>query len=80
MLCEGSPLLLYTPWGPVTPTGMYQGVCRLGRCPVGCPVGRRGARWGFPIASGLDNEHQCRAQLWYLIWAMMEHRMCNDGA
>ena len=75
MLCEGSPLLLYTPWGPVTPTGMYQGVCRLGRCRV-VPGG---ARWaGFPIASGLDNEHQCRAQLWYLIWAMMGHRMCND--
>ena len=29
MLCEGSPLLFYTPWGPVTPMGMYQGARRL---------------------------------------------------
>ena len=29
MLCEGSPLLFYTPWGPVTPMGMYRGARRL---------------------------------------------------
>ena len=29
MLCEGSPLLFYTPWGPVTPMGMYRGAPRL---------------------------------------------------
>ena len=29
MLCEGSPLLFHTPWGPVTPLGMYQGARRL---------------------------------------------------
>ena len=29
MLCEGSPLLFYTPWGPVTPLGMYRGARRL---------------------------------------------------
>ena len=26
---EGSPLLFYTPWGPVTPMGMYRGAPRL---------------------------------------------------
>ena len=31
MLCEGSPLFLYTAWGPVAPTGMYQGALRLTR-------------------------------------------------
>ena len=34
MLCEGTPLLLYTPWGLVTPLGMYQGARRLTYCPV----------------------------------------------
>ena len=29
MLCEGSPLLFYTPWGPGTPMGMYRGAPRL---------------------------------------------------
>ena len=29
MLCEGSPLLFYTPWGPVTPMGMYPGARRI---------------------------------------------------
>ena len=39
MLCEGSPLLFYTAWGPVTPPGMYQGAGRLNQCPVGGPAG-----------------------------------------
>ena len=29
MLCEGSPLLFYTPSGPVTPMDMYRGARRL---------------------------------------------------
>ena len=29
MLCEGSPLLFYTPWGPVTTMGMYRGARQL---------------------------------------------------
>ena len=29
MLGEGSPLIFYTPWGPVTPMGMYRGARRL---------------------------------------------------
>ena len=77
MLCEGSPLLLYTPWGPVTPTGIYHSIKAFAGRVCARWAARRAARRGFPIASGLDNEHQCRAQLWYLIWAMMGHRMCN---
>ena len=48
MLCEGSPLLFYTPWGPVTPLGMYQGARRLTQRPGALPGERPGA--GCPIA------------------------------
>ena len=47
MLCEGSPLLFYTPWGPVTPMGMYRRAPRLSQP-------RRADRRGSPIASVLD--------------------------
>ena len=55
MLCEGSPLLFYTPWGPVTPMGMYRGARRL-RQRTGAARGanREANRRGSPIASVLD--------------------------
>ena len=45
MLCEGSPLLFYTPWGPVTPMGMYRGARRLSR-KSGEPNGDRSGTLG----------------------------------
>ena len=42
MLCEGSPLLFYTPWGPVTPMGMYRGARRLSQS----RRADQGADWG----------------------------------
>ena len=51
MLCEGSPLLFYTPWGPVTPMGMYRGARRLTHR-TGEQTGP--PRRGSPIASDLD--------------------------
>ena len=55
MLCEGSPLLFYTPWGLVTPMGMYRGARRLDQ--------RTGERTGErrSVAPVLDNLAQSLA-------------------
>ena len=45
MLCEGSPLLFYTPWGPVTPMGMYRGARRLSQ--------RTGESRGVPVSDSI---------------------------
>ena len=50
MLCEGTPLLLYTPWGLVTPLGMHQGALRVGQCPV---ANRSPTGGGLPYSSFL---------------------------
>ena len=52
MLCEGSPLLFYTPWGPVTPMGMYRGARRLDQ-QTGERTGESRGATG-PIAPVLD--------------------------
>ena len=63
MLCEGSPLLFYTPWGPVTPMGMYRGAPRLTQR-TGEPGEQTGKRRSIApvpdylvqsVAPGLDN-------------------------
>ena len=65
MLCEGSPLLFYTPWGPVTPMGMYRGARRLrqsrraNRRVPGSPGEQTGERRS--IAPVLDNLAQSLA-------------------
>ncbi len=38
MLCEGSPLLFYTWWGPVTSSGTSHRGCGLSRCSDGGPA------------------------------------------
>ena len=60
MLCEGSPLLFYTPWGPVTPMGMYRRAPRL-TYRTGEQTGEPRRATG-PIASVLDYLAQAEIQ------------------
>ena len=58
MLCEGSPLLFYTPWGPVTPMGMYRGARRLTQqCGVGVCDGGQVGRTALRSLAEADLKH-----------------------